>query len=66
MTARFSSDEVRPLWNLRAWKRGWAARKDNIPINQCPYDATKPRLQKSWRAGWADADMSILLESAES
>jgi hypothetical protein len=54
--ARFSSiDDDECLWDEAAYEAGYQARQEGAPAS---ITATR-----SWRAGWADADMDYLQQA---
>jgi hypothetical protein len=61
MVDRFSSTET-VQWNQGAYDDGYEARcVHGAPITACPNEDTIGRFAaRSWRAGWADADMDFI------
>ena len=59
MPDRFNSNEE-VKWNAAAFKQGGDARMQQLDLDQNPY-LRRGWEHKSWTAGWADADMAIIL-----
>lgn len=61
---RFDSREDAPEWLAGAFAEGEDARAHDVPESECPYSADEGYgfARKSWRAGWADMDMSLRAE----
>ena len=61
---RFTTVEGPSEFGYVFFRQGQRARKNGKLLNYCPYKRGT-LADRSWRAGWADADMIIISEDSE-